>query len=482
MAVSRGAASTTSAAAATRHLLLRTTYGLTPELVRTVTPARRSAWLASQLRPASVPDPVADVVLRRLPRLALSTPTLRAQVKAGTLDSWDVMMDLCAATIARGLWSTRQLFEVMVELWSNHLNITCPSSEVWDNRHRYDADVIRRHALGRYRDLLYAAVVHPAMLSYLNNTSSTKQNPNENLGREVLELHTVGVDGGYTERDVKASALILTGLSTDWRTGAFVYRPGDHHVGRVSVMGFRHANSSADGRAVVSAYLGYLATHPATAQRVCRRLAVRFVGDDPPKALVDRLARTYVKGGTAIAPVLAQLFASPEFAASAGAKIRTPYESMLATVRALGIQPPTSGVTPLRELYWAISTVGQVPLGWPQPDGYPDVAAAWQSAGGTLARWNMNNNLANNWWPTGFRRPALTTFLPKPLPATYGALVDAVAVRVRQLGLSVPEREAICGFFGAKPTTRLRAGSEILTWRLGQLIALLLDAPSHGRR
>ncbi len=475
-------ASSGTAAAATRHLLARTTYGLTPSLVATVTPARRSAWLAAQLRPSKIADPTCDAVLKRLPRLAWSTPTVRAEVAAGRIDSWDVMMDVCVATLARAVWSTRQLFEVMVEFWSNHLNITCPSSEIWDNRHRYDVEVIRAHTFGRYRDMLRAAIVHPAMLMYLNNASSTKDNPNENLGREVLELHSVGVDGGYTERDVKQSALILTGLSTNWQTGAFVYRTVDHHVGPVRVMGFSHTNADPDGRAVVAAYLGYLATHPSTARRLCHKLAVRFVRDDPPRALVDRLVRVYLANDTSIAPVLVSLFSSPEFAASAGAKVRTPYESMLATVRALGLTPPTSGTAPLTELYWACSTVGQQPLAWPQPDGFPDNAAAWQSAGGALSRWNMNNSLANDWWPKGFRRPALTTFVPSPLPATYGALVDAVGWRLRQVGVTSIERTAICAFFGATPTTRLRVGSEVLTWRLGQLLALLLNTPTQALR
>jgi len=392
------------------------------------------------------------------------------------------MIDLCLAAIARAAWSRRQLLEVLVDLWSNQLNITCPSSQVWDSRARFDAEVIRRHALGRYQDMLRAAITHPAMITYLNNEESTKHNPNENLGREVLELHSVGVRGGYTERDVKVSALILTGLSVDWRTGAYAYHPEDHYVGPVRVMGFRHPNASADGRAAVDAYLRYLATHPATAQRIARRLAVRFVRDDPPQALVDRLARVYLARGTAIAPMLVQLFASQEFAAAADAKVRTPYESLLASVRALGLTPPSAGVEPVRELYWSLASVGQQPFAWPRPDGYPDVAAAWQSAAGALARWNMNSSLAGNWWPQGFRRPALRSFLPAPLPATHGRLVEALAVRLRQRPVSAAERDAVCAFLGVRAGTALRTDSPAVTWRLEQVIALLLDAPTQAWR
>ena len=113
------------------------------------------------------------------------------------------MFDLCDAHIARACWSNRQVLEVMVDFWSNHLNVTCPSSDVWGTRHLYDANVIRKHALGRYSDMLVASARHPAMLAYLDNASSEKDAPNENYARELLELHTVGVGAGYTEAMVR---------------------------------------------------------------------------------------------------------------------------------------------------------------------------------------------------------------------------------------------------------------------------------------
>ena len=119
--------------------------------------------------------------------------------------SWEVMQDLLYSTIGRALWSKRQLFEVMADFWSNHLNVTCPG-DTWDSRHLYDSQVIRKYAFGKYKDMLLASAKHPAMLLYLNNEESTKQHPNENYGRELLELHTVGVDGGYDENDIYDSA------------------------------------------------------------------------------------------------------------------------------------------------------------------------------------------------------------------------------------------------------------------------------------
>lgn len=466
--------------AALRHLLRRTTFGVTPALVASVTPKSASSWLAGQLAPATIADPQCDAVLSRLVGLDWPISKVRSEADAKRIGGWDVMESLGVAVIARATWSKRQLFEVMVDFWSNHLNITNPSSEVWDNRARFDADVVRRNAFGRYSDMLLAATMHPAMLTYLNNAGSTKDDPNENLGRELLELHSVGVDAGYSEDDVKASARMLTGLSIDWETGEFVYRADDHHVGPLRIMGFSHPNAAADGRPAVAAYVRWLARHPRTAQRLARKLAVRFVSDDPPAGLVAALAKTYLAKDTAIVPVLQQLFASREFLDSPDRKVRRPLESLVATLRALEIGPPPDGaLDPLKGLYWTASTLGQQPLAWPQPDGYPDVASAWQSTAGTLARWNTNLNLAADWWPKGFSRKPLTAMVPSPRPATHGALVDALGQRLRQRPTSAAERQAVCTFLGVAPTTPLKADSEALGWRLPYVVALLLDAPAH---
>lgn len=463
------------------HLLRRTSYGPTPELVSRAARLGRAAWLEQQLDPASFPDPEGDAVVARFPSLALSPAQVRSRYSVG---SWDVMFDLGRAAIGRAAWSRRQLLEVLVDLWSNHLNVTCPSDNVWDNRHRYDADVIRPHALGRFADLLRAAITHPAMLTYLDNASSTKQAPNENLGRELLELHTVGVDAGYTEAEVRDSARILTGLTVDG-SGAATYKPRWHWTGPVKVLDFSHPNADADGSAVVTAYLDHLARHPATARRIARLLAVRFVADDPPAALVDRLAATYTASDTAIAPVLRELLTAPEFLALANrgdAKQRRPLESIVATVRALGFAQARRGVAELDGLYWALESMGHQPMAWPAPNGYPDVAAAWTSSAATLARWNVTLGLAAGWWPKGFTHAPLTALLPRPRPATHGALVAALGQRLLQRPLPVAHVAAICAFLEVGTRTPVRADSEIVGWRLPYAVALVLSSPVHLAR
>jgi len=477
---SASAASTSLSSDPILHLIRRATYGITPGLVEEVTRLTWPSWLERQLKPSGVADTLCDGHLARFPLLSMST----AQVRAAQPDnSWQTMQDLGAATVLRAAWSKRQLFEVMVEFWSNHLNVTCPFGDAWDTRHRYDADVIRPHALGRYSDMLVASALHPAMLQFLNNDGSHKRSPNENFGRELLELHTVGVDGGYTEADVRTSALVMTGCSIDWNTRAYTFRPTWHHTGPVRVLGWSSANASAAGGATVAeSYLRYLAMHPKTARRIARKLAIRFVSDNPSDALVTALAQTYLSNGSDIRPVLRQLFHSAEFKGSAGQKVRRPYEDLIATVRTLGLGPDTTGTKASMDLYWTVSDMGQAPLGWTQPDGYPDVATAWQSASGTLGRWNAHLNITARWWPNTLTGHPLRTLLPAALPATWGGVVDALGVRLLGQKLAAADRNAVLTFLQKTATGTVAANDQWLTWKLPYFVALILDLPPHGLR
>jgi len=473
--------------AQTLHLLRRASYGPTPASIRQATRLGRKTWLERQLSPSSIPDPVIDAVLTRFPELNWPISRVISTYRP-TGVSWEAMRQLGYATVARAAWSERQLLEQMVEFWSNHLNITNFASETWTSRAHYDRVAIRRHALGSFDDLLVAASLHPAMLQYLNNATSTKVDPNENQGRELLELHTVGVGAGYTEADVRDSARILTGFGIDDVTGATVFHPGDHDVSAVQVLGFSSPNSSAaDGAAVAVAYLRYLAHHRATAAAISHKLAVRFVADDPPQSLVKALTATYLKHDTAIVPVLRQLFHSAEFAAAAGRKVRRPYEDLIATVRVLELGPDSKGTTGIKALYRTLNGMGQAPLYWSAPDGYPDVAPAWQSAAGTLARWNAHFNLATRTTPKTLTGPALHLVLPAKLPATHGELLDLLAKRILLQKLTAKTKVVICRFLSGNgktivPSTPLTRHSALVGSRLPHVVALLLDSPLHALR
>ena len=464
------------------HVLRRATYGPTPAAVAEIRRLGIGPWLEQQLAPGKIDDSACDRVLARYPVLELGIPATRA----GAIPEfdWEAMYALGQASIVRAAWSRRQLLEVMVDFWSNHLNITNPFDGGWDNRHVHDREVIRKHALGTFADMLVASATSPAMLTYLDNRSSSGEHPNENYARELLELHTVGLGAGYSEDDVKSAARLLTGLTVDWETGLYRYETWRHATGPVSLLGFSHANATtAGGEAAALAFLRHLAHHPSTARQIAYKLCVRFVADAPPAALVTRLASVYLANGSAIVPVLRALFTSGDFRKSVGAKVRRPMQDIVATVRALGLGPDKTGTKGLEGLYWMVNGTGDAPMGWHPPNGYPDVAPAWASAAGTLARWNAHITLAANWWPTELTRPAnLRTHLVPTLPGTYGALVDALALRLVGTRMRPAHTAAITGFFGKTPASALGRDDEALDWRFPYLVALVLDSPYFSFR
>ncbi|MEJ5946607.1 DUF1800 domain-containing protein [Pseudokineococcus basanitobsidens] len=468
-------------AAADLHLVRRATWGVTPEVLVEVRRAGRAAWVDAQLAPASVEDAACEALVNRWPLAAMDLRTARA---GGVRQfSWDGMWALGFATVGRQVWSRRQLLEVCVDVLADHLHVANPSDDVWYCRMDYDATVLRPHALGRFEDALVASARHPAMLWYLDNARSTKKAPNENFGREVLELHTVGVAAGYTEDDVRACTRLFTGLGVDRTTGAQVYRPVDHDTGAVRVLGWSApAHAAADGEALQVSLLRYLARHPATARHVVTRLARRFVADEPPAALVDRLAQVYLDGGTALAPVVRELLLAPDALAAAAPKVKRPREDVVSTVRAVGHRPDVTGTAGAEDLFWMLRGRGHAPSDWAPPNGFPDVAGAWQSAAGALAAWDQHLELASGWWPNRLERASPQSLLPTPRPITVGALVDALAVRVLGAPLPPVERAALVAFTGRPDTSLLTANDAWLGWRLASLVCGVLDSPSFATR
>jgi uncharacterized protein (DUF1800 family) len=467
------------------HLLRRATWGPTPDLRRQIGRLGMSGWLDQQLRPGTIDDDACSALIAdRFPRLAWTLPQAYRHEDEG----WQLMLDLGIAAIARAAWSKRQLFEVLVDFWSNHLNVSNFGDTVWWSRHDYDRAVIRRHALGKFSDMLAASATHPAMLTYLNNAESTKDNPNENYGRELLELHTVGVDAGYTEDEMRTSALILTGLGVHWYDevddGTFSYRPGNHYTGPVQVLGWSSNNGSAtNGKTVALDYVDYLAHHPATAHRISSKLCERFVSDTPPPSLVSDMADAYTAHDTAIVPVLRVLFDSSAFRQAKGAKVIRPMQDVVATLRILGIKAGANdGDDGLSGLYWHVESMSDAPLAWVQPNGYPESADAWRSAGGTLNRWNTHLSLAAG-WNGDLRTPNLRkNLLPETLPKDHGALIQTLAKRVVFRALATPHRDALLAFLGRAATDPISPSSEAVGWRLPYLVALILDSPYHGIR
>jgi len=398
------------------------------------------AWLAGQLDPA-LPDPVGDAVRTKFPG---AFPPAGQDAAA---QGWPSSTTSAACTLALQATSSRQLFEVVVDVFTNLLYVQTPE-KTGIAAPDYYLNVIRRYAFGRYADMLQAAMRHTAMLVYLDNHESTKASVNENLGRELLELHTVGVAAGYTEADVRNSSYILSGRGMNPADWGFRYTAADHWTGPVSVLGFSSVNdSAAGGLAVGDAYIAYLASHPATARTVARELATRFVADNPPDALVARMAEAYLANDTRIVPMLTVLFSSTEFWSSSGAKTRRPLEDHIAVVRQLGPDLGSDLPAGFEALSWVLSRQGHAPWDWSAPNGYPDVAAAWLSPSGVFARWNLHWDFAFGWTALKPDPARLAGFRPTS-GQTNGQWIDSLADRVTGQPLPAAERSAALGYLG----------------------------------
>src|SRR3989475_4424981 len=319
-----------------------------------------------------------------------------------------VITDLQRAKLLRAVYSERQLYEVMVDFWENHFSIFANKD---DDRYlltSFDRETIRPFVMGRFRDLLGATAHSPAMLYYLDNWRSSVPRPypakgdkpagvdgglNENYARELMELHTMGVDGGCTQKDVQEVARCFTGWTIEKpnQEGLFLYRPGLHDNGDKIVLGHKilAGGGIADGERV----LDILATHPATARFIATKLARRFISDDPPVPVIDRAAATFLKTDGSIRETLRAIITAPEFFSPAAyrAKVRTPFEYVAAALRILNAETDVDPALP----DWT-RRMGQPVFGRITPDGYPDRSDQWLSAGAMLERLNFASALARN--------------------------------------------------------------------------------------
>ncbi|HEY0349143.1 MAG TPA: DUF1800 domain-containing protein, partial [Pyrinomonadaceae bacterium] len=352
--------------------------------------------------------------------------------------------------ILRAVYSERQLQEVMVDFWTNHFNVyAAKGADRWLLT-SYDRDTIRPHTLGKFYDLLLADAQSPAMLFYLDNFQSVSPNAqpaqqrpgaargplanlrmsnnpqdqrpqqqqqrrgiNENYARELMELHTLGVDGGYTQKDVQEVARCFTGWTIIAPRGAgaaaqaiinprmadmvrnnpgsFIFRPGVHDNGEKIVLG--HKIPAGGGEKDGLMVLDILAHHPATAKFIATKLVRRFVADEPPPALVDRVAQTFLKTDGDIREMLRTIFSSPEFNSSDAyrAKVKRPFELAVSAVRTIGAD--TNGGPQFHQ--W-IQRMGQPLYGFQTPNGYSDVAENWVNTGALLERMNFALALVSN--------------------------------------------------------------------------------------
>jgi uncharacterized protein (DUF1800 family) len=304
--------------------------------------------------------------------------------------------------LLRAVYSPAQLDEQMVWFWLNHFSVNQHKGYVRWVMGDYADRAIRPHALGHFKDLVLATLEHPAMLQYLDNSRNAVGHVNENYARELMELHTLGVNGGYTQQDVQQLARVLTGvgvnvsaspiapprLKPEWqglyrREGAFEFNPARHDFGDKLLLGH---TIKGRGFAEVDEAVSLIVKQPACAHFISLELARYFVADDPPARLVDRMARTFMRTDGDIAQVLREMLLAPEIDAALGGKFKDPMRFVISSVRFAYDGRSISNTRPL--LNW-LNGLGEAPFGRPTPDGYPLTEFAWASSGQMSRRFEI---------------------------------------------------------------------------------------------
>lgn len=371
--------------------LKRTSFGVTPSSLNEMELLGIDTYLEQQLDHTMIDDGDLEAQIDTRFPLTKQSP---AQLYAGFPGNiGDVALQMYGATQYRQIYSERQLYEVMVEFWSNHFNIHLLNGLGPSLKPEDDLLVIREHALGNFGDMLHASAKSPSMLFYLDNFFNQQLAPNENYARELMELHTLGVDGGYTEDDIKEVARCFTGWTIRFPgdptgdVGTFVFQPSIHDDEPKTVLGAQifAGGGINDGEDV----LDLLASHPSTAQFIATKLCKRFISDTPEQETIDAVADEFTLTNGDIKDTLRALFATNEFQSTSDQKYIRPTEYLASLVRMIapdGGYPTDSG----QLLFFAQSILGQLPHNWPTPDGYPDEQSYWESTGGFLNRWRLS--------------------------------------------------------------------------------------------
>jgi uncharacterized protein (DUF1800 family) len=399
---------------------------LNPDQVKAANSGNKDQILAlfAYLDPAMRPQ-----VLRMLrPQSLTDVPELRRESQFQTQPRQVASEDVKEAKIFRAIYSNRQLEEVLVDFWYNHFNVDVTKALQQGNGPNvpnllhlligsYERDAIRPHVLGHFKDLLLATARHPAMLYYLDNWESvgpgtfdvgpfapnrgvvngvpnsiipspltrTAHGLNENYGREVMELHTLGVKGGYSQDDVINVARCFTGWTVrSTENPEFVFAPFMHDFGEKTVLGHKIPANGGEQDGLEA--IDILAHHPSTAKFISRELAQRFVADDPPQALVDRMAQTFTKTDGDLRAVLETMFTAPEFFSEGAwqSKIKSPLEMVVSAARAM-----PGEVTDTYALVQKIADLGEPLYSKIEPTGYPNTGDSWLSTAGIMGRMNF---------------------------------------------------------------------------------------------
>jgi len=400
-----------------------------------------NGYIQEQLQPALLDDSALEQELAaRYPTLSMDLISIRwtyHEYGAGNGGTSQPRRELSLAKLLRAVRSKRQLEQVLVDFWMNHFNVDAAVGYARWSIGPYERDAIRPHVLGRFEDMLMAVAKHPAMLDYLDNAmnfregfrlnGSREYGINENYAREILELHTVGVDTPYTLQDIQDVARAFTGWTYDeilmkpnWGAVGFVYEDSAHDKGAKSIFGgalqIPAGGGIEDGEAVVR----FLARHPRTAEHIARKLCQRFISEPPPENVVQQAKNVFLATDGNLREVMRTILLSPEFTATSvhGTKVKRPVAYVASMARAVGL---------VDDQAWAnyalleVKKMGETPYEAAPPTGYPEVSTAWVSQGGFLRRVNFAFRAADG--QNGF----------KPLGPITGTSAEIVDILISRL-------------------------------------------------
>ncbi|MCC6739897.1 MAG: DUF1800 domain-containing protein [Planctomycetia bacterium] len=445
------------------HLLNRAAFGPWPGDLERVAHVGADKWIEEQLFPDSIDDLACQIRTRGFETLHLP-PGEMYEYKKPVVEK-----ELTRFTLLRAVYSKRQLFEVLVEFWTDHFNIHIGKADCAWLKSPDDRDTIRAHALGRFRDMVKASALSPAMLVYLDGRENRKagpgEKPNENYARELLELHTLGVHGGYTQKDVMEVARCLTGWTcrreNQLMKAKVEFHRGQHDDGEKTVLGRRIAPGGMEND--LEQVLDIVCSHPSTANYIAEKLCRRFIGDAPPASAVAKAAKTFQDTSGSIRSTVKTVLTCEEFRASKGQKLKRPFRFVVSALRALGADTNASPA-----LLRYLGAMGQAPFQHPTPDGYPDEAMPW--LGTMLWRWNFALALVtNNIGGTSVDLPRLAKAMSAPESDPAPMFLRLVLGREP---LPV-EQEAVASYLSASPLEPHQKRAEA--------VGLMLASPGFQR-
>jgi len=427
------------------RLARRITFGLTPAETQRALKLGYKGYLEYQLNHAALDDAALETVVATNWPMVNQASAALVQANQGT-----IQQQLTDATIYRQATSPKQLLERMVEFWNDHFTIYFTKVgylQVADHR-----DVIRKNALGNFGTLLKASAHSPAMLAYLDNNVNRVGAPNQNYGREIMELHSLGVNGGYTQNDVAELSRCLTGWTLNAQ-GAFTFNAALHDFNAKTVLGTTipaRAANSGQGQQDMEQMLDVLIAHPSTATFIATKLLKSFLRPDPSAAQVAAVANAYTRTGGDIKAML-RVVLTESWLVAAPARYKRPYHLMLSALRGSGavIAPTATNLSTPRAL---LTAMGHVMFDWETPDGYPDRTEYW--AGNVLPRWNSLSTIASA--ATGQVVVSDTTFTR--FGATSAAILETIDTMAFGGEMSQTTRDELATYLtaGTINATRIR--------------------------